>query len=304
MTQCKNKPKTGTHEWAGSTVNIQTGCENNCRYCYAKRMAARFHRISPEVGWEHPEINTTKVAHILESFGKRKGTVMFPSAHDLTDHNYIDAYACMAKILGVGNQLLIVTKPNLAVIRRLCETKTFSESFKDQIEWRLTIGTSSDLKRAEWEPQASTIFDRMLALNFLLEKGFKVSVSCEPLLDRDGTVIDYLLRMFPTLSTIWVGAMQYTKNAPVLQYEEIFQRYCSNMKIKWKDSFVKRLVRTILTNPLIITQALIDEVETALVDKNPELACAIKAYRATHDQRNQISVPPKEAPLYADHVHD
>ena len=26
----------GTQEWAASNVNIQDGCEHDCRYCYAK----------------------------------------------------------------------------------------------------------------------------------------------------------------------------------------------------------------------------------------------------------------------------
>lgn len=34
----------GTKEWADSNVNCYLGCSNNCRYCYAKKMAIRFNR--------------------------------------------------------------------------------------------------------------------------------------------------------------------------------------------------------------------------------------------------------------------
>ncbi len=42
----KTKPPTGTQEWAASNVNIQDGCEHDCRYCYAKTMAIRFKRAT------------------------------------------------------------------------------------------------------------------------------------------------------------------------------------------------------------------------------------------------------------------
>ena len=32
----------GTKEWADSNVNCYFGCSNNCKYCYAKKMAIRF----------------------------------------------------------------------------------------------------------------------------------------------------------------------------------------------------------------------------------------------------------------------
>ena len=41
------RPPTGTQEWAASNVNIQDGCEHDCRYCYAKTMAIRFKRATP-----------------------------------------------------------------------------------------------------------------------------------------------------------------------------------------------------------------------------------------------------------------
>lgn len=39
------KSKTGTREWAVATVNILDGCPHGCRYCYARAMAMRFHRL-------------------------------------------------------------------------------------------------------------------------------------------------------------------------------------------------------------------------------------------------------------------
>ena len=49
------RPPTGTQEWAASNVNIQDGCEHDCRYCYAKTMAIRFKRATP-ISWKRPRL--------------------------------------------------------------------------------------------------------------------------------------------------------------------------------------------------------------------------------------------------------
>lgn len=43
-----NQRKTGTREWSGSSCNIQTGCSNNCKYCYAKAISAKSRKRKPE----------------------------------------------------------------------------------------------------------------------------------------------------------------------------------------------------------------------------------------------------------------
>ncbi len=47
----------GTKEWAASNVNIQSGCPNDCRYCYAKSMAIRHKRKTRE-NWKVLEKGT------------------------------------------------------------------------------------------------------------------------------------------------------------------------------------------------------------------------------------------------------
>ncbi len=42
------KTANGVQEWATYSADIDAGCTNNCRYCYAKGMAIRFGRATPE----------------------------------------------------------------------------------------------------------------------------------------------------------------------------------------------------------------------------------------------------------------
>ena len=44
----QQKMSFGTYEWAAETKNIISGCIHDCKYCYAKSMAVRFNRKTPE----------------------------------------------------------------------------------------------------------------------------------------------------------------------------------------------------------------------------------------------------------------
>ena len=64
----------GTQEWAASNVNIQDGCEHDCRYCYAKTMAIRFKRATAK-SWSTPHLRQHDVDR---RYTKRVGRIMFP----------------------------------------------------------------------------------------------------------------------------------------------------------------------------------------------------------------------------------
>ena len=136
----------GTKEWAENTVNIQIGCENNCLYCYAADKAAKMYG-----GWckrdEWHNERLTKNAN-MRSYPATGGVVMFPSTHDITTFN-VDAYIRVARVILVkGNQLLVVSKPRLDVIKKVCAGLIHH---KKQILFRFTMGTLKPGISLFWE---------------------------------------------------------------------------------------------------------------------------------------------------------
>jgi hypothetical protein len=234
MTKKKNE-KTGVQEWAEKSVNLQYGCENNCRYCYAKKMAGRFGRIPPE-GWDYPILKTTRPS--IPSNSK----VMFPSTHDLTENNIDVAIQCINILHSKKNKILIVTKPRLKCIKQIVENE-MRHPMEDRVEFRFTIGAWTDETQQLWEPNAPSIDERCDCLRYLKDYNFKISISMEPLLETDPLAILTMiscLKGYP-ITEIWIGAMNYVKNAPKLDYLAIYNRYKDDPKIKWKDSFRKKL---------------------------------------------------------------
>ena len=86
QTQSNDKHAHGVGEWAKHSVNIQDGCEHDCRYCYAKTMAIRFKRATA-ASWGKPRLRQHDVDR---GFTKRAGRIMFPTAHDITARNHIN----------------------------------------------------------------------------------------------------------------------------------------------------------------------------------------------------------------------
>ena len=232
----------GTKEWRPHNENCEEGCENDCLYCYAALMAARYHRRKRE-DWHimKPNARSKRPVRFLE------GGVMFPTTHDLHAHHINWWSPFLTDLLAAGNEVLIVTKPDFAAVRFICDN---FHSKINQIEFRFTIGTDEDRTRRYWEPNAPGIGERIHAMRYAFERGYKTSASLEPLLMEDPRRL--IWQISPWISeggTIWIGRMNHYKLNPkipeearqiTIQSRENLQGIYDSLKdypqIRWKDS--------------------------------------------------------------------
>lgn len=250
----KTKKNTGTREWAEDTVNIQLGCKYNCRYCYARSMQADW--LKRTADWSKPIINQKAVD---ADYGKRKGVVMFPSAHDITPDNISECICVLLKLLDAGNQVLIVSKPHIGCVSLMCER---FEQYRGQLEFRFTIGSTSDDVLAFWEPGAPNYVERVDCLRYAYAKGYRTSVSAEPYLDAN---VEHLYRCLALLITesFWIGTLRefekrvhksgisveqmYDYVGPLLECQSkaavrrLYEKLDGRPLIKWKDSIREAL---------------------------------------------------------------
>ena len=157
------------------------GCANDCLYCFAKAQAIRFGRETSDT-WkdERPREGVAE-----KRFGKRRGTVMFPTSHDITEGNIEHCLGTLKGLLGAGNRVLLVSKPSPKVIADLCHglVKTGRLlDWKRNLLFRFTIG-SMDLDTLRfWEPKAPTFAERLYALMWVFKNGWQTSVSMPTIL--------------------------------------------------------------------------------------------------------------------------
>jgi DNA repair photolyase len=242
------KRRTGTKEWATHNKNINFGCKNNCKYCYARANALRFKQIKSSDEWTNMRLyeQKEKPRHI-------DGRIMFPSSHDLMPEYIEEILDFLNKWLGQGNDFLIVSKPRLEVIDRL--TKEL-ERYKEQITFRFTIGSMDDNVLHFWEPDAPLFSERMASLRLAFERGYKTSVSCEPFFDKSIFLMIDNFSPYVT-DTIWIGKMNgvnqrvdtskwikddfkyltlIEKGQSDDMIKSLYEHFKTHSKIKWKDS--------------------------------------------------------------------
>lgn len=250
-----SKKATGTKEWAVETVNCVTGCGHFCRYCFARYNAVkRYKWIASNEDWPNEKIRQHDVDKRRR---KINGVVLFPSTHDVTPDNFDACLIVIGKLVIAKNDVLIVSKPHLECITKLCDALA---KYKKQVMFRFTIGAiDSDILKY-WEPGAPDFDERLACLQHAQEQGYRTSISIEPILDFYG-LGDLIEKIDPFVTdTIWLGKMNNIKSRVEIVTDEdremvakleagqtddmvksLYYRFRSEPKIRWKDS-IKKIV--------------------------------------------------------------
>jgi DNA repair photolyase len=245
ISKSHTRPVSGTGEWAEKNVNIQGGCNRGCKYCYAARMATLYGRTTPDK-WTEPVVDESKVN---KRYRKYKGRVMFPSTHDISPENIQDCLQVMDCLLKAGNDILVVSKPELACIKSICAR---FGGFRKQILFRFTIGSADSAVLKKWEPNASSFNERLRCLRCAHAAGFKTSVSCEPMLD---TKIEKIIRAVSpyVTDTIWLGRANMLRQTIGMNCpgDEEVKAMANQLLTEQSDDWIRALYREHKDNPLI-----------------------------------------------------
>ena len=166
----KKKTAHGTKEWSDYSANFQTGCENGCLYCYARERITATKKMTSDM-WMSPVIRQKDVDKNYRLRLKEDGSpqiCMMPSSHDATENNINEFIIVVKKILKAGNPVLIVSKPRLPCIMRLCDEL---KPYKGRVMFRFTIGSSDPEVLKFWEPGATSYAERLECLEYAFRQG-------------------------------------------------------------------------------------------------------------------------------------
>lgn len=258
----KKKKKTGVFEWADESVNIQVGCEHDCRYCYARHRAVqRFGYCPSNEAWKKPIVNLDKVNR---GYKVNRGTVMFPSTHDITPLNLSEYLCVLRKLLDSGNQVLIVSKPHFSCIQVIVEAY---EEYRDQIMFRFTIGSLLDDILKFWEPGAPLSDERIRCLRYAYKKGYRTSVSCEPYIDPY-VLYTYIACADYITDSFWVGKMRALASRALLDgaTDDERKRFVDVFETINSDGYVRYIHSALKDQPLVKWKDSIKEVIDTLKD--------------------------------------
>jgi len=183
-------------------ISLQTGCEHGCLYCHAREEAVRSGRIKSGHVWGgcSPTIYGLDADHLDCKYAAR---VVFPGAHDVTARNLPYCEHVLSRLLQAGNDVVIESKPDLAVWRTLLDGLG---PRKGQVELRFSITHLDPSVGLFWEFDAPSVAERLDALRMAHDGGWRTSVACKPLLEP-WRAAELVARVRPMVSgAVRVGA--------------------------------------------------------------------------------------------------
>ena len=236
--------KTGV-EYGDYTINIAEGCSHGCKYpCYAMMMAKRFGKIKNYEDCCEPKIVSNALELLDKELPKMKSQINSIQLCFTTDpfmYNYPEigelSLKCIQKINSYGLPCTALTKGILP--------KELAELSKSN-EYGITLVSLNEDFRKEMEPGSAPYKDRIKALKYLHDKGYKTWVSIEPyptpnIIEQD---INEILKAISFVDKIIFGRLNY--NVKVSQYKnyreffnetsDIVIKFCKDNK---KDFHIK-----------------------------------------------------------------
>jgi DNA repair photolyase len=187
-------------------INPYLGCGHGCRYCYAVFMR-QYSRFNRESRWgEFVEVKTNIVEVLgAELARKRKAGSAFLSSvcdpYQPAEKGCRLARGCLELLRNYGWGISILTRSPLV----LRDTELLRSALDCRVGF--SVPTDDDRVRAELEPSAPSIPDRIEALKQLREAGIRTWAFIAPMLPMDPKRLQRLLA--PAVEYVMIDPLNY-----------------------------------------------------------------------------------------------
>jgi DNA repair photolyase len=196
-------PSGRAHEYGEYAINIYTGCDNGCTYCYAPGVLhlprTLFEMVQPREGI----IEATRVQ--LSTFRERDKHIFLSFTCDPYPR-YCDSTPTREIIKAIklsGNHVMLLTKTPIE--------RDFD--LLDDNDWfGVTLTCDTDQAR-ELEPKAYMPSQRLMLLNMAHNRGIKTWVSMEPVIDPNYCC--HLIAVLDYIDLYKIGKLNHQKSDAV-----------------------------------------------------------------------------------------
>ena len=225
-------------------LNPYTGCQTNCRYCYARLFMPRYSGHKEPWG-EFVDVKVNAVELLKKQLERaKKGTVWISSVCDPyqpLEAEYELTRGCLEQLLKKQFPVNIQTKSKL-LLRDLDLFRQFST-----IDAGFTIATDDEKIAKLFEPHASPVKERIKALETIHNAGIRTFVFIGPLLP--GNPERLVNNLAGKVDYVYIDRMNYTDAI------KKFYRY-HGLEEALKDTFFReyrdRLVRELKKNRMVV----------------------------------------------------
>lgn len=206
-------------EYVSHAANFAVGCAHGCRYCYMQRMK----RVAyPE--WCDARAVPFAAALLEADLGKLKEKpteVLVSSSHDAYQPgDGLPTRQILEILINHGLPVWVLTKGCHKVDGGLLPVRDFDLLRVPGCRFGVSITTHDEAERERWEPGASSIRNRFMALINAKHRGVRTWVSIEPVLP--GLDIALLARQLKGLADwVVVGKWNHSREAAAMDWPRI-----------------------------------------------------------------------------------
>jgi DNA repair photolyase len=237
------EPKGKAREYGELALNIYTGCNHGCTYCYARKMSERYTSKDCISGFGSPKPRNDIIESVKKqlSNGKIKGRIIhlcfscdpYPAEIDTTPTRDI-----ISAIKESGNHVQILTKGGIRAERDF-------DLLDDKDFFGVTYtgyGTGYLFIPSPEEPNTAPPSERLASLDKAHKLGIKTWMSCEPVLDEQD--IYTIIECAGYVDLFKIGKLNYYPSSiDWAEFGRKCERICKQLR---RDYYIKTDLRAIM----------------------------------------------------------
>lgn len=225
--------KTGV-EYGDYTLNHVLGCSHGCKYpCYAFQMKKRFGKVSSYEEWIKPVVVENFIELLEKEIPKYKEKIKILHLCFSTDPFMYEQKEVIDSSLKIVRRLSEENIPCSILTKGILPRELANCSKKN--EYGITIVTLDEEYRKIAEPGAASVRDRIGALRYLKEKGYKTWVSIEPFPTPNIHAEDLMdiLEAVSFVDKIIFGRLHYNKKVSEYNNYKEYYNQCAEKVISF-----------------------------------------------------------------------
>jgi DNA repair photolyase len=231
------EPRTRAREYSDLAINIYSGCNHGCKYCYARQMFNRYHPTENFADVK-PRDGIVEAVKNQLSGGKYRGKKImlcfmcdpYPAEIDTTPTREI-----IKLIKAAGANVSILTKGGMRAVRDF-------DLYGKGDSFGCTLTFHNDEWRKRFEPNAAEVWERYQVLGAAHKAGIKTWASLEPVIIPEET-LNIIRAIHFDIDLFKVGKWNHDTKANLIDWKKFGNEAESLLRQYGKEYYIKEDLR-------------------------------------------------------------